>query len=1047
MNRFLTSLLFVFVLASCGGQGNELLESGSLGVAIDVLSGNNQTADPSTIINDPVVVVVKDALGTPIPFMNIEVTEITSTDSEVVSTTFETDANGQVEIRVRSSSVYGEEAQFRVSIAGTSDFTTFAVLNGKGDIYRYEVTTSEGDTLIAGEEFKFIINALDDQNNIVLELGTSDTPVNIAMYWEFNHEKSWGGFKATLPPQLQPFECKFIEGVCTSTLNYKFTDSSRPTYVSVGDGDGGAIDVFQKPFTVNTNVEAGFYLAQAQNGPNFVYNGLTETWDNLGAETWYQSPEGNPYSADDTAIRLYAVTIDKAGNYVRDAIASDGVSYEGIKHDDNSAYNRMSDVMTPAADGTYVDFDPTLMMYDSYSGAIRISGNVFNGFKSGQVQVNPGAPAVLDFTSDNNFVEVAGEIFGIGIYIYDAHGNLQVTTPTQAGLNGTLDLSYTVYNYITGNGAAMPSAWAAGGFDFGTIHKYSASETGIGMTVLEGIVPSNTIRRTFMDASNTAPYIDFQLDMDDNPGTFEDESFTLTGTTPTFTVNVGVPYRYNVYRDDGDPATNPRMCFTIGANIQEVNLRCHDMSLPSGTAPRDYYIAMEDRGGNVLANNSGTWELANVNGDAIPFTGVLKCVSAACQPNLNISNSTYVPISSFTVDYDFIGFVNFQTNDPLLDQIRGFDFSVTQGALDHYKVVVTDNEGAGTSNVYATDNSFSLYITSHDEFGNQIYDTGSRNFTMNITSGGPIEDAPNGSTTANFSSFSTTFDNSSTVTGFRLPNSDKNSTVVLTIEDENGIQSQSFSINVIPGVENEIRIHSAADPNVGSTYVNELISINTDQTRAMYSMSHDAMGNFIQLVNATWTAFDGLENQVEPLAAGADFEAILDPHTTGTGGKIRASYGGRSAETDIVSVEPGAFFSIVVSDHAVTAGVAQTVSVELVDAEQNVLTNFSGNKNLVISVIDNDDTLRGYDHSKAANGSYNFVNGVLDPAHQLTLYNSSETPRLRYETEGKIGTSNPWAVVNNVPDHVYVFYSGDTVDAGSDLTTYYRLSDIYGNRI
>ena len=172
---------------------------------------------------------------------------------------------------------------------------------------------------IAGEEFGFILEMQDLGGNKVLDFNG-----NFKIQWNWISGKSWTGQDPSLPDRNEPLECEFIAGQCLTEETYVIKNADQPTYIWVGDGEGGLEDVAKFPILVNRNVPAGVVPASASGGP--VYQTIADPDDvnatiehNVGAIVY------STFSIDTEApyIEFYAAEIDKAGNYIKTYAGND----------------------------------------------------------------------------------------------------------------------------------------------------------------------------------------------------------------------------------------------------------------------------------------------------------------------------------------------------------------------------------------------------------------------------------------------------------------------------------------------------------------------------------------------------------------------------------------------------------------------------------------------------------------------------------------------------------------------------------------------------
>src|SRR4051812_13268029 len=96
------ALMWIFTSCSGGGSGNGDIANGTMGLAIQVVEGNNQSVRPGVEYPKQLTVSVKsnDSKASPIANTKVSFAELTSTGALISTPTVMTDENGMASVHV-----------------------------------------------------------------------------------------------------------------------------------------------------------------------------------------------------------------------------------------------------------------------------------------------------------------------------------------------------------------------------------------------------------------------------------------------------------------------------------------------------------------------------------------------------------------------------------------------------------------------------------------------------------------------------------------------------------------------------------------------------------------------------------------------------------------------------------------------------------------------------------------------------------------------------------------------------------------------------------
>ncbi len=143
----------------------------------------------------------------------------------------------------------------------------------------------------------------------------------------FIGEKSWAGLSPTLPNAN--FSCNFgetISAACEIPDSYMLTDSRSSATLAVKQlTEGGVQGTFAKIMTTTPGQPARLIFASKKGGPT----------SGALVENSFERPLGRQIGAD-SELPLAVAVLDAGGSYVRDALSSDSIVFDGFRSEDGS---------------------------------------------------------------------------------------------------------------------------------------------------------------------------------------------------------------------------------------------------------------------------------------------------------------------------------------------------------------------------------------------------------------------------------------------------------------------------------------------------------------------------------------------------------------------------------------------------------------------------------------------------------------------------------------------------------------------------------------
>src|SRR5579885_2879945 len=317
-------LAFALVASACNHTGDQAVDQGTLGLSLTPISGNNQSARPSFVYTEPLVLQVLDAQAQiPMSYVTVDFTITTpGSDAVVLIPSAVSDANGMVQTKIRTPSAYSETITVQAQIQGTNIVADYTLNTDQlGTATQYIADTTHNNVEVAGVPFGFVIRVADANGATVTSY---NGPQSMVIY--FDTQSSWTGVAPTLP--ANGYVCNFVDGVCTTPSTYVLTDARQVTKMYVGDVPGGLQDEFAKPITVVPNNRDHLVISNKVGGPSAGATVYPATGIYLNADM----------GLGGATVAFSAAVVDLVGNYLGDP---DAVSW--------SATN-MQPAMTPTWD-------------------------------------------------------------------------------------------------------------------------------------------------------------------------------------------------------------------------------------------------------------------------------------------------------------------------------------------------------------------------------------------------------------------------------------------------------------------------------------------------------------------------------------------------------------------------------------------------------------------------------------------------------------------------------------------------------------------------
>ncbi|MFZ9595112.1 MAG: Ig-like domain-containing protein [Bdellovibrionia bacterium] len=1091
--------LLSLILSSCNYLGNEALVSGTLGIQTQIVSGNQQITYANTFFNAPLTVrVVDPTTGAAIPGTQVDFTELTNTQATLITAHATTDTSGYASTQVKAPNQYKLNILIEARVRGSESKATFQIATANNGVpYQFGLTSTHDFIETAGVPFGFIVS-LKDNLGQVIENFTG--PITLTWNSVSQHAWAWNGNSSSdysLPSGTMT--CVFVSGICTTPIQYQVTDSSQLTYLSVGNGPGGYVSVFNMPMTVLPAAASKIVFARAPGGPKGA-DAIGSTSDDAVA---IQNPEELIRSTDEPQTTIYAAIVDSIGNYYSDAQQAAWLVTDFPGAPAGSAGTRILPYIgTPSGSASLIG--PAIVLTPHLTGSARIqaSASQLTGFLS--YRVNPGQMKGVLLTTEHNQLETAGVPFKINISVVDAKGNPLIAhhDGTQ-GFTGSFEITASFLNAS----ADPPVSRGCNRFMLSgdnTFHQPASFNTpssipanlppSISIEALKGC-GSRTYQQTFLNGVANAdlsaslnyanqdgngnpgnyptlqPQISVQIN---NPPVGTPSAFNPAGMTPVIQVNRGPGTRIELHSNQLNNGSFILDQYAV-ANGYPYWLDAVGVALPatpssSALASRTFYAVLTDAAGNTISSPSDTqWST----------TGVFDGEFATSPPSSPITGSSaiYTPITA--------GAGTLALYSPSANNNQGAYtlYTAQTSTADHFAISISD--GTNPTNTIDVTRPLTLTIEARDSSNQLVLLNGSYYMNAFVTG----HTASNQGTSPIVPTSGTyNFTNGvATISGLKIPKQSNTVQIGLTLSDISGTHcSTPASITqgpfcnpgtafspptvknflvptLIPGSPTTLSLRSGpaeTDPIITASS----ISLTTDSEPTYYATGYDSELNYIGVLSGiNWSSSTLITGPVAATYSTGTHGAIqFHPQNTGTGVLTALLSSGLSSSTGTITVGVGEFHHFSLKTQAqvsnaslspsTTAGTAFTLRLEMQDSKNNRITTFDSAAYLTFNIVGSTPTIYpSYIDQKPADGNYTFTGGVLNTP-DFILYNSATTPTIQITGLGKTATLASLSVSNRPLSHLRMKVTPATTTpptliAGSSVTYSITGVDPYGNTV
>ncbi len=602
-------------LFACQNQGNKDLEDGTMGLLGVAVSGSSQSATRNVVYSNRLKAQFVDSeTFEPVVGASVTWVETTATNAVILTPYGTTDSSGYVETAVRSPNAYGELIKIEARMDGSSVKAVFTLTTETfGTGYQYGVTTTNNMVETAGQSFRFIIKILDDDGNIITSINETRE-----LTWYFQNDSqtglsSWGGGLPVIPSATvaqnaalvsRTYSCKFVNGECKDSRQFKLANALGTTTVLVGDSSSNLKPIFAKPITVNIGAAAGLMLASSKNNPKTFPSTIA-----------YPSIKVN---ADESAFNVVAVVVDSMKNFksALSATQKANLRWTSEAMETADATDTEEDILQI---GTSVTLDETYNFEPKKAGHSVLTLSTSGGLLgSTNFSVYPGRPAKMKFAELPETIE-AGSENSFDVVATDADGN--ALSGDENGLNvftGSYEVTYSIQR-TDGSDANSPG-------EDGLVLGGTLFPNGDGVAETLRFVKGKATSAYKLRINRAELDIEFTGTIDRG-----DEGDPLTGTaTKTDSEDLiqavkGDPYRINLYSaaDPTDPSA--ALCRSTGESISNSSNPCK--ALVIGTAT-NIFVAYEDKGGNIVTGSSDPTGVALSVAGSATITGYAGSITA-----------------------------------------------------------------------------------------------------------------------------------------------------------------------------------------------------------------------------------------------------------------------------------------------------------------------------------------------------------------------------------------------------------------------------------
>ncbi len=1050
--KLVFTLTLPILLTSClEKSGNDQVSSGTLGLELKIMSGNNQDGDPNRLYSESLTVMVQDASGDAVKDIEVEFFEISSKGAYVTNASGKTNSSGQVSTDVRAPTSHGASIIIGARIRNSSTGVEFNLsTSDTPEGGRFKVTSTNSGTEMAGDAFGFKVELVGETGGLLDYNGTVTTQ------WLIDTQESWGKVAPSVLPAT--YDCVFIGGVCDIPAIVTLTDAENITYIYMGDGVEGFQDVFAQPIIVQKNVaEKVVVVKNAPGGPA------------AGAEVLADEI----LNTDMAMFKIYGAITDKAGNYITDAGSVTWTS------DRTEITNNLVD----NGDGS-ADFTPAKTIPFPTRGKIFADVAPYPQGSSGNLAIDPGAPAeILMIPSDSNYIRTAGEYMKFRLEVRDANNNLVGQNNTNQGYTGAINVKLEFADYLSDDEVAggvvpevmLPSADGAPEYSRFDFESFQATEYNFVTQFSAGLSSVGEISRgiVFWDGTSVSPKITV---------TATSASLGDVSTTTTFNVVPGPEYRIQLR--DGPGASGKSVCearygttagdstsldeyFSVYTGDQnqagrpQASSPCTGMNFQAGDAPVTFYYALEDRAGNYLGPATASLDLMVNSSATSDFDGQFSPVGTSASTTL-----TPLGVTSSNDNWiDVIGTVNGST------MYSRFEGDIDPANLDKFVIGMYDGDARRfkTDGVIFAGKVRELQIRALDQYGNTINNFGTTSFPynrdFNIALSAPFNLSPNGTPPSFIGLGNQTLSFQGGVAKYFITLTNTSDTPTLSMTDlhmTNPKPVDPLTFDIRAGDPSYIELRTALDGG-GVDYTNQVMNLTTDDAVVIFANIFDGLGNYKTCSNVDWiypglTYFNPADSMVFTDVGCSTFLQPQKP--TIAASRLGAYYTWTdsdgndfiiTAQTDDITVDTGNLATMQVAPDSLNleAGETTNVTVTLKDAKGNTLSD-TGTKGVAITSVDNGITRLGHAQSLSNTSSLDFIAG--EATFTATFYNSTKTPSLNLSTTSApfvSGQTSAFTITSAPLDHLWLRTGGGLteVDAGVSNTYAIFAEDAWGNRL
>ena len=348
----------------------------------------------------------------------------------ISKTEFESDADGEISFKVNSSKLPKKEIAVVALIKGSTEESKLAFISVRTDEHAdpvaFKITTTNGQSELAGESFTMSVTAYDASESIATELNGL-----LTLSMSTNANKAWLDLPgASLPAAT--IDCEFTEGVCT-----------LPNAITFSKAEDVAIMVSESTYQINAKQivsvknGAATYLVLATNPTGNSSDEIVG--DVIIAKATTDVPiftQSFVVSSDVESIEYSPSLVDKGGNFISVAASNWNVS------------GPFAGQLT----GASVTGKQTVTPLTAGTGVMNVEAGGISG--SFNYEITIGKPHHVEVELDDPSDKGAGTPFLFGVSIRDLKGNICT------GFDGNIALVFSALDStdtVEGNGLLLPA--------------------------------------------------------------------------------------------------------------------------------------------------------------------------------------------------------------------------------------------------------------------------------------------------------------------------------------------------------------------------------------------------------------------------------------------------------------------------------------------------------------------------------------------------------------------------------------------------------------